>query len=111
MTADEAIAILTGAETMVLNRNPDKFVEAVNRAILALDREKRKPEPLTIKDLLHMHGEPVYVTVPGEPHRSKWCIVEVCSPSPGLHGIEYFCHLSIVGTNAVKVYRHRPKEE
>lgn len=41
MTPDEAIAILNGAEAMVLNRNPDKFVEAINRAILALDSERQ----------------------------------------------------------------------
>lgn len=43
MTADKAISILNGAEAMVLNRNPDEFVEAVNRAILALDRETEAP--------------------------------------------------------------------
>lgn len=51
MTAEEAIAILNGAEAMVLNRNPDKFVEAVNRAILALDRDRqaaRKDQKPTI---------------------------------------------------------------
>lgn len=41
MKADEAIAILNGAQAMVLNRNPDKFVEAVNQAILALDRVRQ----------------------------------------------------------------------
>lgn len=50
MTADKAIAILTGAEVMVMNRNPDEFVEAVNRAILALHSEiqvRHKPKEET----------------------------------------------------------------
>ena len=41
MKADAAIAILTGAEVMVLNRDLDKFVEAVNRGILALHKERQ----------------------------------------------------------------------
>ena len=44
MTAEEAIAIITGAQVVVTNRDPDKFVEAVNRAILALDRERRNED-------------------------------------------------------------------
>lgn len=73
--------------------------------------EREDPKPLTYEELLKMHGEPVYVTVPGKPHRSKWCIVESCCPQPGLHGLDYFCDLLIVCTNAVKVYRHKPKGE
>lgn len=41
MTDAEAIAILSYAQVMVLNRNPDKFAEAANRAILALDRDRQ----------------------------------------------------------------------
>lgn len=113
MTADEAIYILNGAEAMVLNRNPDKFVEAINRAILALygERQSKDPMPLTYEELLKMHGEPVYVTVPGKPHRSRWCIVDLNSPQPGLLGKEYFCNIFVASTPAVKVYRHKPKEE
>lgn len=87
--------------------------EAFTMAIDALKEkaERENPAPLTIEELLHMHGEPVYVTVPGKPHRNKWCIVELCSPRPGLHGIDYFCDLSVASTPAVKVYRHKPKEE
>ena len=70
--------------------------------------EREDPKPLTLGEL--RHGEPVYVTVPGSPHRDKWCIVDLCSPHPGLHGIEYFCDLLLVGTTAINVYRHKPKE-
>lgn len=79
-------------------------------AALREKAEREDPKPLTYAELLKMHGEPVYVTVPGKPHRSKWCIVEACCPQPGLHGLDYFCDLLIVGTNAIKVYRHKPKE-
>ena len=60
MTPDEAIAILDGAEAMVLNRNPDKFVEAVNRAILALDSERqaiRKQEKVCVYCTSHQSLE------------------------------------------------------
>ena len=87
------------------------LAEAMQMAIDALREkaEREDPQPLTIEQL--RHGEPVYVVIPGKSHRDKWCIVDLCSPAPGLHGIEYFCHLSIVGTNAVKIYRHKPKED
>lgn len=84
-----------------------------NEMALAALREKAEredPKPLTLEELRKMDGEPVYVIVPGKPHRNKWCIVELSSPQPGLHGIEYFCDLLIVCTGAVKVYRHKPKE-
>ena len=85
--------------------------EAFNMAIAALkEKEEREdPRPLTYKELLEMHGEPVFVTVPGKPHRSKWCIVDLLSLQPGLLGKEYFCNIVVAGTDAVKVYRHKPK--
>lgn len=73
--------------------------------------EREDPQPLTYEELLKLHGEPVYVTVPGKPHRSKWCIVDLISPQPGLLGKEYFCPILVAATPAVKVYRHKPKEE
>lgn len=72
--------------------------------------ERENPKPLTIEELRQMDGEPVYVTVPGMPHRSKWCIVDLTHPQPGLRGIEYSCSIYLTATNAVKAYRHKPKE-
>ena len=72
--------------------------------------EREDPKPLTYEDLQCMHGEPVYVTVPGKPHRDKWCIVDLTHPQPGLRGVEYSCSFGVVAINAVKVYRHKPKE-
>lgn len=112
MTIQEAIKQLDGAKVLLLNRKDFVFNEAIIMAISAL-REKGYREcvlPLTYEDLLHMHGEPVYVTIPGKPHRSKWCIVDLMHPQPGLHGVEYFCDLSVATTNAVMIYRHKPKE-
>ena len=79
-----------------------------NDGALTTQRQAERNEPLTLDEL--RHGEPVYVVVPGKPHRSKWCIVDLYSPQPGLRGIEYFCNFSIVATNAVQVYRNKPKE-
>lgn len=52
MTADEAIAIITGAQAMVMNRDPDKFVAAIDRALIALrlERQRDNPQPLTIEE-------------------------------------------------------------
>lgn len=86
--------------------------EAYLLAIAALREkaEREDPNPLTLEELRQMDGEPVYVTVPGKPHRSKWCIVDLTHPQPGLRGIEYSCSIYLTDTNAVKVYRHKPKE-
>ena len=73
-------------------------------------QERVYPKPLTFKDLMGMHGEPVYVTVPGKPHRDKWCIVDMCSPRPGLIGLGYFLDIDIVKTTAVRVYQFKPTE-
>ena len=90
----------------------DELKEAMQMAKAALREkaERENTQPLTYNELMGMHGEPVFVSVPGKPHRSKWCIVDLCSPQPGLHGIEYFCHLSVASTPAVNVYRHNTKE-
>lgn len=96
-------------ESDLLYRKRKEMAEIALKA-LREQEERENPAPLTIDDLLKMHGEPVYVTVPGKPHRSRWCIVDVCSPQPGLHGIAYFCHLSVAATTAVNIYRHKPKE-
>ena len=56
MTAEEAIAIITGAQVVVTNRDPDKFVAAIDRALIALRLEKQRdnPKPLTIEELKQM---------------------------------------------------------
>ena len=74
-------------------------------------QERENPKPLTYEELMQMHGEPVFVTVPGKPHRSKWCIVDIISPRPALIGKDYACDLLLVGTDAIEVYRHKPKED
>ena len=90
----------------------DELKEAMQMAITAIREkaEREDPKPLTYEDLQHMHGEPVYVTVPGKPHRNKWCIVDLTHPQPGLRGVDYSCSIYLTATNAVKVYRHKPKE-
>ena len=112
MTIEQAIKrIEVHMEVHRIGQYPHYHIgKALTMAIDALREkaEREDPKPLTIEEL--RHGEPVYVVVPGKPHRDKWCIVDLCSPSPGLHGLEYFCHLYIVATPAVKVYRHKPKE-
>lgn len=52
MTAEEATAIISGAQVVVTNRDPDRFVEAVNRALLSLYDELKRAnhKPLTKAD-------------------------------------------------------------
>lgn len=96
--------------------DPKGFVDAETEAevitfkALQEMQERMYPKPLSAKELMNMHGEPVYVTVPGKPHRDKWCIVDICTPRPGLIGIDYFLDIDIVKTNAVKIFRFKPKE-
>lgn len=109
MTADEAIGILTGAEVMVMNRDPDKFVQAVNRAILALDseRQRKDPQPLTIEELQGMIGEPVWVQGPGIPEYGRWAIVEDAVENSLILVNDFTCH----GIGETwEAYRHKPKE-
>lgn len=42
MTADEAIAIITGSHVVVTNRNPDKFVAAIDRALISLRLDRQR---------------------------------------------------------------------
>lgn len=114
MTADEAIAILNGAQAMVLNRNPDKFVEAVNRAILALDaeRQRKNPKPLTIEELQHMNDQPVYVVPLPDSGRdsswAEWCVMG--NDEAFIPGIEYW-HWKLTDYNQTwTAYRYKPKE-
>ena len=44
MTAEEAITIITGAQVVVTNRDPDKFVAAIDRALISLRLEKQPKE-------------------------------------------------------------------
>lgn len=80
MTAEEAIAILNGAEVMVLNRNPQVFTAAVGRAItsLFLEKQRNNPRQLTIEDLRQMDGEPVWMVWSDGRIKSKWWIVGSC---------------------------------
>ena len=106
MTADEAIGILTGAQTMVLNRDPDKFVQAANRAILALDseRQRKDPQPITIEELRQMDGEPVWVHNL-EVGKSFWALAYKDVVSNRLGWMDYY------GYGKIWVaYRHKPKE-
>ena len=110
MTANEAIAILNGAEVMVLNRSSDKFVEAVNRAILALDRDRqnKNPKPLTIEELRKINGEPVWLD------GFEW---RVCYGTSTFRGSEYLetgmgCGIPLDGYGQTWFgYRNKPKEE
>lgn len=88
-----------------------RYMEAEQMAIDALREkaEREEPKPLTIEELLHMHGEPVYVTVPGKPQRNKWCIVNLTGPRPTLFCDEYTGDLFLVSGSAAKIYRHKPK--
>lgn len=109
MTADEAIGILTGAQTMVLNRDPDKFVQAVNRAILALDseRQRKDPQPLTIEELRKMDGEPVYIVGPYKD--SGWEIFVGHNDYCFWRNDQVAYHGSRYGETWI-AYRHKPKE-
>lgn len=113
VTDKSVLSVAMGMDSPRVLSAVELIYEANALALAALREkaERENPAPLTFDELWHMHGEPVYVTVPGKPHRSKWCIVEICSPRPGLHGIEYFCDLAVASTPAVKVYRHKPKED
>ena len=97
-------------ECDLLYRKRKEMAEIALQA-LREQEERENPQPLTYDELLKLHGEPVYVTVPGKPHRSKWCIVDLISPQPGLLGKNYFCNIYVASTDAVRVYRHKPKEE
>lgn len=70
----------------------------------------QKPKPLTHEELRKMIGEPVYVTVPGKPHRSKWCIVHCNMDGVFLARPDYALNLEAVEFGAVVVYRTKPEE-
>lgn len=97
-------------ESDLLYRKRKEMAEIALQA-LREQEERENPKPLTIEELWQMHGEPVFVTIPGKPHRSRWCIVDLCSPRPALLGKDYLCDLLVAATDAVRVYRHKPKEE
>ena len=115
MNAAEAIAIITGAQVVVTNRDPDKFVEAINRAILELysELERRNPKPLTIEDLRQMDGEPVWVK-PAE-EDGLWCRIMVSNATKNFEalipGIDSDCSwVSEEYGKTWEAYRHKPKE-
>ena len=110
MTAEEAIAIITGAQVMVTNRDPDKFVAAIDRALIALRLEMQRdnPKPLTIEELKQMKGEPVWVQGPGQPEYGRWAIVEDAFGNSLYLLNDYTCH--DIG-KTWEAYRHKPKEE
>ena len=118
MTIQQAIRVLHLPGDHIRNYDEygiyidDELKEAMQMAKEALREkaEREDPKPLTYYDLQSMHGEPVYVTVPGKSHRNKWCIVDLTHPQPGLRGVEYSCSFDAVALGGVKVYRHKPKE-
>lgn len=109
MTADEAIAIINGAQVVVTNRNPDKFVAAIARALIALrlERQRDNPKPLTIEELKQMKGEPVWVQGPGIPEYGRWAIVEDAFGNSLYLVNDFTCH--DIG-KTWEAYRHKPKE-
>lgn len=83
-----------------------KYVEAEQMAIEALREkaEREDPQPLTENDLLHMHGQPVYVA-----ERRAYGIVSVAYGSPFVDMLDF----SSIGCRCpgYHFYRHKPKEE
>lgn len=88
---------LGGKEPWSLNALPECYI-------------KQNPKPLTYEELSRMVGEPVYVTVPGKPHRSKWCIVHSTMGGLCLARPDYALDLEAVKFGAVVVYRTKPEE-
>ena len=76
MTAEEAIAIINGAQVVVTNRDPDKFVAAIDRALISLhfDRYMYR-KPLTIEELKKLEGEPVWMEWTDGRIQSRWWLV------------------------------------
>lgn len=72
---------------------------------------KQNPKPLTYEELIQMVGEPVYVTVPGKPHRNKWCLVHSTTAGLCLARPDYTLALDAVEFGVVVVYRTKPEEE
>lgn len=112
MTAEEAIAIINGAQVVVTNRDPDKFVAAIDRALISLrlERQRDNPKPLTIEELKLMDQEPVYV-VPlklrkGE--EAEYCVMH--NEEALIPGCECaWWELKDYG-ETWEAYRHKPKE-
>ena len=116
MTIEKAISELEGYIGVfddIYDYELKELWPALQLAVDALREkaEREDPKPLNIEELLQMHGEPVYVTMPGKPHRNKWCIVNLTGPRPTLFCEEYTCDLFLVSGSAAKIYRHKPKEE
>lgn len=113
MTAEEAIATITGAQVIVPNRDPDKFVAAIDRALISLrlERQKYTPKPLTIKELQQMHGQPVWME-----EEKVWGIINVDEYGQwkGIPHITFYFKSVRCDWNIVKrkltCYRHKPKE-
>ncbi len=115
MTAEEAIAIITGAQTMVINRDPDKFVAAIDRALISLrlERQRDNPKPLTIEELRQMNGEPVWVKpLNAAKDKGEWCVTDFYKDSFDalIPGIDNTWYESKDYGKTWEAYRHKPKE-
>lgn len=114
MTAEEAIAIINGANVMVMNRDPDKFVAATNEAIIALYfvKQMENPKPLTIEELQLMNGEPVWIDdvkcwgVINTDDHGTWKDVPFVTFYSKC--VEFTWNVEMRGLTC---YRHKPKEE
>lgn len=93
-----------------LYRERKEMAEIALQALRSQE-EQEKPKPLTYEELIQMVGEPVYVTVPGKPHRNKWCLVHSTTAGLCLARPDYTLALDAVEFGVVVVYRTKPEEE
>ena len=113
MTRSEAIKVLR-TESIELGGNAVsvcRFWEALDMAVKALedvtDKDVGKNDPLTLKELRQMGGEPVWVQSPGIPEYGRWAIVE------GAGGNCLFLHDDFTCHDYGKTwlaYRQKPEE-
>ena len=74
-------------------------------------KERENPKPLTIKDLIKMQDQAVWVQPKGDPLNGSWGVVEGASESEGktylyLWDAHGYC---LIG-DEYEAYRHKPKE-
>ena len=111
MTIQQAIRVLNSPYDHIKDYDEYGFAfdfqlkDAVSLAIEALREkaEREDPQPLTENDLLHMHGQPVYVA-----ERRAYGIVSTKYGAPFVDMLDF----SSIGGRCpgYHFYRHKPKE-
>lgn len=110
MTIQEAINQLDGAKVLLLNRKDFVFNEAIIMAITALREkaEREDPKPLTLEELRHMDGEPVYI-VYASAQPCEWVVFDHHNDD-GFGTSDNSWWFAKCYGKFWEAYRHKPKE-